>query len=384
VRDRRLWIGLSVFLLAVWFTATELLTNATAGSFGDLTKHRTELIVAFVVTTAVGGTIAVWQWRVNSRPGVQQSAGQGAVGSAGASPVGMISLAPPADPAADQVRGRDAIIAELTGLYGYRARHAVRVRVLCGLGGSGKTAVAGLTARRLRKRRLDVWWVSGATATDLQTGLRELARALGGGDQEIDRAWAGLGSAPDLLWRLLTTRSRRWLLVIDNADDVRLLAPDGETVAAGRGWIRPVPSRRGAIVVTSRDGNAAGWGDWCRLHPVGRLNNEDGASVLLDQAGDEPGPRGEAVALADRLGGLPLALRLAGRYLASTNRVPLPDSITTYAAYREAYNSGGAADAGARGIIDRTWELSLDLLDDRSLGSARAVRTAATPRCGAG
>lgn len=384
MRGKGRWVGLLVFLAAIWAVGMDLLTNATAGSFGDLTRHRTGLIAALAIATAMAGVVAVWRGRSSNQPERPGPGSSGTVISVTPSAVGMISLDPPADLADEQIRGRDAIIAELSSMYGYRARHTARVRVLYGLGGSGKTAVAGAAAHRLRKRRVEVWWISGATASDLQTGMRELARALGGSDQEIDRAWAGLSSATDLLWRLVKTRSKKWLLVIDNADDVRILAPQGETVAAMRGWIRPVPSRRGAIVVTSRDGDPTGWGSWCQLHPIGRLSNEDGARVLLDQAGSEPGGWYDAVALAAALGGLPLALRLAGRYLSSTNRVPLPDSIRTYTGYREAYSSGGAAavfgahdptltDVRARGIIDRTWELSLDLLDDRKLGAARTL-----------
>ncbi len=269
-------------------------------------------------------------------------------------------------------------------LFGLRRRRTPEVRVLSGLGGSGKTAVAGIVAHRLRRRGVDVWWVSGATATGLQAGMRALAYALGAAERDVNRAWSTSGDAPGLVWRLLEARSRRWLLVIDNADDVGALAAEGETVAAARGWLRPVPSRRGAILVTSRDGDPGSWARWCRIRPIGVLDGEDGARVLRDQVGDPAGSWGDAVALAERLGGLPLALRLAGGYLASTNRVPLPGAITTYAAYRDAYGRGGVTavfrtpdgaltDERARGVIGRTWELSLDLLAGRGLGAARPL-----------
>ena len=78
-------------------------------------------------------------------------------------------------------------------------------------------------------------------ATSLQTGMRQL----GASHLDIQRAWSGLTGAPDLLWRLLAGVSGRWLLVIDNADDARLLEPGGEPVTAGRGWARPPWPRAG-------------------------------------------------------------------------------------------------------------------------------------------
>jgi len=64
--------------------------------------------------------------------------------------------------------------------------------------------------------------------------------------------------------------------------------------------------------------------------------------------------------------------------------VRLANSIRTYDGYREAYGQGGTAavfgthdgemtDERARRIIDRTWELSLELLNRRGLGAARPL-----------
>jgi hypothetical protein len=266
------------------------------------------------------------------------------------------------------------------------------VRVLHGMGGSGKTTVALAVVEQLRRRGVRVWWVSAATATDLQTGMRELAAQVGATDAEIDRAWSGLSSATDLLWRGLERYPGRWLLVIDNADDPHILTPNGEAVAAGRGWVRSVHSRRGVVLITSRDGRPSIWTaanpvrgrEWLRLQPIDVLPAADGARVLLDQAGAGAGTLEQAAALADRLGGLPLALGLAGRYLADANQLPLPGAITTFAGYQRALTSRGvtavfdhpagvSSDAAARQVIDRTWELSLDLLAQRGLVQARTL-----------
>ncbi len=136
------------------------------------------------------------------------------------------------------------------------------MRVLHGLGGCGKTRLAIEIAAQAQQRRTDVWWVSAADENRLAAGMHAVARRLDVTDAELRH-----GDAPDLLWQRLETRAQQWLLVIDNADDPPLLAgPDGR-VADGTGWLRPVRSAAGLVVVTSRDGRASSWGPWSRPVP---------------------------------------------------------------------------------------------------------------------
>jgi hypothetical protein len=106
--------------------------------------------------------------------------------------------------------------------------------------------------------------VSGATTQELHTGLRALSRHLGASDGEVREAWKGpadlpegpsgetvaetpdvaskgaggrdaarpASSAADLLWRLLHACQKQWLLIIDNVDDLRVLALAPETSRA--------------------------------------------------------------------------------------------------------------------------------------------------------
>ena len=295
---------------------------------------------------------------------------------------GLTSLTVPAAIDAERVHGRARLITELARLCRRRFRRESRVRVLHGPGGSGKTTIALQAAHRLGRRGVTVWFVSAAEPTDLQTGMRHLARRLGADVHELDRDWAG--NAPDVLWRRLNAHPDPWLLIIDSADDLGLLAPAGEPVAGQRGWIRPVTTRRGALLITSRDGDQSRWGDWCRLHPVAMLPTADGARVLRDLAGHRAGTAAQAAALADRLGGLALALALAGHYLADANQLPPPGAITSFDAYLGALDADGVAEvlpgpgqppAGgpAPAVIAEAWELSLDLLDQRGLAPARSL-----------
>ena len=100
--------------------------------------------------------------------------------------------------------------------------------------------------------------------------------------------------------------------------------------------------------------------------------------VLTDLVRDTSDQGGEqAMALARRLGGLPLALHLAGSYLAS----PFAQ-WNGFGDYRQALDSAGLADAlsdlddpGAmtRATIQRTWDLSLAALDADGCPQARSL-----------
>ncbi|WP_433310117.1 tetratricopeptide repeat protein [Micromonospora sp. CA-269861] len=367
IRNRRWvrWIFIvsgAVFLLmgGYWlFTTTRAQANGQAGWTGGFIAVAG---LAFGMAQVVLGALALRR----------QQPARGVAPTVAAPPAtpGMISLTAP-EPAA-HTRGRDELVGELVRLVRRRYRPAARVRVLHGLGGAGKSTVAQLVARRFADRQGKVWWVSAANATALQTGMRQLVADLGASDHDIQRAWSGLTGAPDLLWTLLSAVPGRWLLVIDNADDTRLLGLDGEPVTAARGWVRPVPNRRGLLLVTTRDGDPELWNtSWCRLHQITMLSASDGAAVLIEHAGKHAGGVREAVALSQRLGGLPLALGLAGRALADAQLLRLPGIPTTFAAYQAAIDPLGESSIGE--AVSRTLEMSLDLLDNRGLSEARSL-----------
>ena len=221
-------------------------------------------------------------------------------------PEAGLSIAPPLGRTDEAVplRGRASLLNELT--QAWRVVKAPRVHVLHGLGGCGKTSIALEVARLATADGVEVWWLSAAGESRLLSGMHALARRLGVAETMVDRA-----DAVDMIWRGLSERTQRWLLVVDNADDPRLLALGGQPLRDGTGWIRPVESTAGLVLVTSRDGRTASWGRWCRLHRVSMLTTAAAADVLIDHV-YQAGSRNEAEQLGRRLGGLPLALRLAG------------------------------------------------------------------------
>ncbi|WP_275670217.1 tetratricopeptide repeat protein [Streptomyces sp. L-9-10] len=238
------------------------------------------------------------------------------------------------------------------------------VHVIQGLGGVGKTSVAVSVAHRLQRETDQVWWIGAQDASRFTGGLTALARQLGVPDEEI-----AVGRLADQLWRRLSALEEPWLLVVDNADDARLLDGPGR-LALGTGLVRPHRSPRGLVLVTSRDGQPGTWGDHAVLHRLTPLGDGHGADVLLDLAGPTAGSREEAAELARRLGGLPLALNTVGRYLAAVGQRPArfrdAGETATFAEFRASLDDGGAfPHPGTATALAGIWRMSLDLLTER-------------------
>jgi tetratricopeptide (TPR) repeat protein len=294
-----------------------------------------------------------------------------------------VSIAPPVGQRDERfpLRGRDQLLTSLAG-----SSPGLRVRVVHGLGGSGKTRLALEVSYQAGQRGVEVWWVSAADASRLVAGMQAVGRRLGVADTDLQH-----GEAADLVWQQLASRQQEWLLVIDNADEPPVLAGPEAEVADGTGWLRPLQSPAGLVVVTSRDGRASSWGPWCGLYPVRMLSARVAAQVLADHAEHHSGlgSDAEAVALAQRLGGLPLALKIAGSFLAESATVPAafadPGLVRSYGQYQQAIGQEDLAPAlpdpgdgeltpeQAGSLIERTWDLTLDRLEAKDLPEARRV-----------
>jgi tetratricopeptide (TPR) repeat protein len=269
------------------------------------------------------------------------------------------------------VRGRDELLAQVEAALSVSGSSPAQV--LCGLGGSGKTAIAlELVSRRLARAQ-QVWWVDARQEATLEAGLRAVARQVGVSEDQL-RA----GATADVLWSYLAQYERSWLLVVDNADEPALLDGPGK-LSEGNGWIRRPANSRGSVLITTRDSTPQTWGSAFTLQPVRPLTGDDvadAAQILCDHAGEAAGPPDDARRLAQRLGGLPLALRLAGTYLADADNVPAayrePGTPVDFRSYQAALDRGlEHVDRG--NVIAQTWAMSVKLLDQRGLPLAQSL-----------
>lgn len=259
-----------------------------------------------------------------------------------------------------------------------------RLWVLHGLGGIGKTRAALEIAHQAKEAGADAWWVTGAEWGDFTAGMLAIAELIG-----IDLEAFQHADPADVLWAALAAWKHRWLLVVDNLDDpLGVLDTGGGRLAEGTSWVRQ-PGPRGLVVITSRDGAPTVWGADTVLQRLTAIPPEAGAQILIDLASTS-GTQQEAAALAQRLGGLPLALHLAGAALADTAATPPmftdhDDAPRTFAEYRDTLDAHFAEvfpapppgetmkSATARRLVGQTWELSLDQLGSRGLPEARPL-----------
>jgi tetratricopeptide (TPR) repeat protein len=175
---------------------------------------------------------------------------------------------------------------------------------LSGLGGIGKTQTALEYAYRHQSEYDHVFWIRAEQETELITGYVALAKALQiPGHQQDDQQ-----AVVALMKQWLATHDG-WLLVLDNADDLRQLRPY-------------LPTTNGHILLTTR---AQALGDLAAKVEVTRMDADEGALLLLrrtkliaddaDLAAASANDQALARTLTTEVDGLPLALDQAGAYI---------------------------------------------------------------------
>lgn len=282
----------------------------------------------------------------------------------------QISVTPPFGKLDRQTRGRNVLISTVVS-----AMEQPGVHVLAGPGGSGKTRVALEIARRAQREGRAVWWVP---ANRINSSMREVATQIGVPESQIDQAWTGRASPTDLTWRFLDLAPQPWLLIVDNADDPSILDPSGDPVSNGTGWLRRPTGTQGSVIVTSRDRNQETWGPWSTIHSVDPLDSDSGAHLLMDLTGGDAGTFPQARRLSVELGGLPLALLAAAKYLRSVHSAKIwteHSDINDFESYRvrvrqwldSPAGTPGGGSVGALGLetVQHAMGLSLDLLTRR-------------------
>ena len=204
---------------------------------------------------------------------------------------------------------------------------------LSGLGGIGKTQAAVEYAYRHQAEYDHVFWVRAEQETELITGYVSLAKALQiPGHQQEDQ------QAIVVLMKQWLATHDRWLLVFDNADDLRQLRPY-------------LPATNGHILLTTR---AQALGDLAEKVEVTRMAADAGALLLLrrakviaddaDLATASDHDQALAHALNTEMDGLPLALDQAGAYI--------EEQLLSLGEYLELFRSEKAELLQERGQLD--------------------------------
>ncbi len=208
------------------------------------------------------------------------------VGGQQAEEPAQLPIAPP-----EQLFGRDAQVSQVNA-----ALDAGRARLLHGLGGMGKTAIAAwVAADRLRRARHPggVLWIS-AYEADLAALCDQVGRIYK--DDAIPRT-------PDLPAKTALVRAllgaRRPLIVLDDARDPAAAHEFARQCAAG------LP-----LLLTSREKMPGAWG----YLPVEELPDADAQNLFRHHAGDAAcADADDVAALCRALGWHAMALEIAGQ-----------------------------------------------------------------------
>ncbi|MBP2051739.1 hypothetical protein J2Z21_004716 [Streptomyces griseochromogenes] len=243
---------------------------------------------------------------------------------------------------------------ELLDLLEHRLREGtttVLPEAIHGMGGVGKTQLAIEYAYRHQADYDIVWWIPSERPGQIGQSLVELAKRLG----LVTTSEANI-AGPAVREALREGRPySRWLLIFDNADSpeqVRPYFPTGGT---------------GTILVTSRNRR---WGLVGGSLEVDVFTREE-SMELLRGSGPELA-EGEAEALAEALGDLPLALVQAAAWRAETG-MPASEYLRLFESKQnELLETAPPPDYQLP--VAAAWNVSLDHLETRSPGALRLLQ----------
>ena len=242
--------------------------------------------------------------------------------------------------------GRDD---ELTALHGLLTGGQAAPVVLHGLGGAGKSQLAVEYAYARLDELPVAWTVRADGVSVLASDLAALGVATGAAD----------AAEADIDVQLTATRSwlashPGWLLIIDNVDD--------PSVQQAVHQILP-GNLLGRVIITGRISSWPG-----RYHPleITPLGTSPAAGLLLKITADAD--EHSARALADDLGGLPLALQQAGSYCQQNGK-----TLASYLAlFRDTRKQARLLASGQDGneTVATTWMVSVQQVHDSNPAAA--------------
>ncbi|ETS84458.1 hypothetical protein PFICI_02483 [Pestalotiopsis fici W106-1] len=232
-----------------------------------------------------------------------------------------------------------------------------------GLGGIGKTQIALEAAFQLHETYPDcaVFWVTAVTRATFENGYREIGRELDITDIDDDEA-----DVNALVVSALNNRSSNWLLIIDNLDDMDMLAATDNNPALSN----HLPfSTKGAILFTTRNHEVTVNLDvgLDQTITIEKMSESEAMKMLKEglkarQTRDQYSTK----VLLELLAHLPLAIKQAAAYMARTGMTTKQylESYRRSDTSRITFLNRNFADRGRHqetaNPISQTWLVSFD------------------------
>ncbi|KAL4909572.1 hypothetical protein BDW74DRAFT_174775 [Aspergillus multicolor] len=253
-----------------------------------------------------------------------------------------------------------------------------KIVVLHGLGGMGKTQLAIRFARIHKNDFTSVFWFN---AQSKDTLIRSMASASLGVAEGLTAAAttdeAELEQRAQVMLNWLSIDGNfQWLIIFDNVDDYPPVL-DANGLGDGYNIEQFFPKAdQGSIIITSRRPQLSELGEG---YSIPRLSPDD-SMLLLSRSScydtaqmNKQKLNPDMQQLADCLGGLPLALSLAGSYICQTGM-----SISQYlrhyrASWRDLMADSTTSPNYPHGNLLVTWKVTLEKLQDTHPAAARLL-----------
>ena len=248
--------------------------------------------------------------------------------------------------------GRNEVLENLRNQLATAPVSVVIPVALHGLGGVGKTQVALEYAHRFKADYDLVWWVDAEQPDQIDRSLADLATRL---DLRVGESL--VEAARSACDALRTGRPyRRWLLVLDNADEPVDLPEYIPVDGPGR------------VLITSR--NQQSWRQLAKALEVNVFARDESVDHLMRRVPTLGEP--DALRMADVLGDLPLAIEVAAAWLAETGTpVSRYISMLEEESVTKVLSMSDTSDY-PRGL-EATWRVSVERLRSRSVAAVRLL-----------
>ena len=261
---------------------------------------------------------------------------------------------------------------ELLRILRERLKHTQRLALtqglaISGLGGIGKTQIALEYAYQRHQDYSCVFWLNAATQETLQAGLLTLAEVLQLPEKEARDHPRVLQAVKQWL-----TGHQDWLLILDNADEVKLMRD-----------LLP-PEGTGHLLLTTRAQALGPLAERLEVETMGMAESTLlllrrarllAPGMFLDQASSEQLAAAEAIAI--ELDFLPLALDQAGAYIEEVG-CSLATYLELYRTYRaELLRRRGQMPGDYPASVATTWSLNFQQVEQANPAAAELLRLCA-------
>ncbi|HJQ23982.1 MAG TPA: FxSxx-COOH system tetratricopeptide repeat protein [Blastocatellia bacterium] len=231
---------------------------------------------------------------------------------------------------------------------------AALVQAITGLGGVGKTQLALEYAYRHGADYDAVWWVRSEDPLTLASDYSSLAARLGLPEKDATEQQVIVDAVKE--WLRL---HHGWLLIFDNAEDVKLT----------RGYIPP--GNTGHIIITARNRQ---WEGSAKPVTVKSLPVAEAIEFLCKRTGQ---PEDEtAKKLAETLGCLPLALEQAAAYIKACG-CTLKHYLDLFEKRQDDLMKEGEPSTEYPATVATTWNLSFQSVEEENPAAAELLRLCA-------